>query len=131
MAARRPGTERLRDTEPGVPSVPVARQDRLLVNQLLGNLPEPQHGFILQAADVEFDTPDTATLSFECPTREWFDKIDRFLRVDEYPSAVMDQTGGKALHLVPTGEPDPPARFPARVSIPVRYIDDPGPVEIT
>lgn len=108
----------------------MARLDRLLVNNLLGNLPNPQHGYILPAADVVFDTPDTATLSFDCPTRDFFDKVDGFLRTDKYPSAVMDQIGGKALHLVPTGEPDPPASFPARVSIPVRYIDDPGPVEI-
>jgi hypothetical protein len=107
----------------------VARQDRLLVNNLLANRPNPPSDAFLPAADLKVETPQTGTVSFECANRALFDLVAMYLQA-EYPSGLMDLEGGRAVHVAAAEEVVPPDRFPARVSIPVEIVHDPGPVEL-
>jgi hypothetical protein len=78
--------------------VMVPRMDRLLANNLLANRPNRPPDVSLPAADLEVEAPEVGTLSFECASRAFFDRVAMYL-----------QGGG-----VPLG-PDGPAGWQSRV----------------
>ena len=103
----------------------VVSMEMWLVNNELQNRDHGLEPAQLPDAALDWDTPSTGTLSFDCVGDAHLAQVMNYLSARR-ASAILTPEGGRC-YITAEGEADGAMNLPERVVIPVRLVDDPGP----